>query len=81
MNSTMSDYKIIQWNAQSLRAKKEEVLKMVEDRRLVLLAIQETMLNDKSQVGIPNYNIISKEGHFNWRSHGGAALLIHECSL
>ena len=44
----------------------------------LVLALQETMLKEEIDFRIPRYSAISKTGHFNWRSHGGTMLLIHE---
>ena len=74
----MREHRIIQWNAQGLRAKKDEVIKMIEDGKPVILAIQETMTGDCNKVRVPNFNTVSTVGHFNWRYYGGVALFIHE---
>ena len=44
----------------------------------MVLALQETMLNEEGHFRIPRYNAITKTGHFNWRSHDGTMLLMHE---
>ena len=36
------------------------------------------MFNEYTQFKNLKYHIISKTGHFNWRNHGGVALLMHE---
>lgn len=42
------------------------------------MALQETMLHEGSTFRIPQFNLIAVKGHFNHRSHGEAALLVHE---
>ena len=56
---------IIQWNAQGLRNKKNELLDIIKENNASLIAIQETKLSDNYNIRIPNYNVISKEGHYN----------------
>ena len=69
---------IVQWNCNGIKKKKDELLAMIEEVQPLVLALQETMLNDEEYFRIPRYNAITKTGHFNWRSHGGTMLLIHE---
>ena len=68
---------IIQWNAQGLRNKKNELLQLIQDFSASVIAIQETKLSQNFNLRIPNYNIISKDGHYNQGQHGGVALYIH----
>ena len=68
---------IIQWNAQGLRNKKNELLELINENNASLIAIQETKLSENYHIRIPNYNIISKDGHYNRGQHGGVALYIH----
>ena len=51
---------------------------MIEEVQPLVLALQETMFNEEGNFRILRYNAITKTGHFNWRSHGGTMLLIHE---
>ena len=74
----MNNHNILQWHVQELRNKKDEVLKLVSDHTPLLLAIQETMMSGYNKFSIPNYHIFNKTGHFNWRSHGGVSILIHD---
>ena len=67
---------IVQWNCNGIR-KKEEIFAIIKKMQPLVLALQETMLKEV-YFRIPRYYAISKTGHFNWRSHGGTMLLIHE---
>ena len=73
----MNPTSILQWNAQGLRHKKDELLELIHDYRATLVAIQETKLTEEYNIKIPNYNVISKSGHYNRGQHGGVALYIH----
>ena len=44
----------------------------------MVLALQEIMLNKEENFRISRYNAITKTRHFNYRSHEGTMLLIHE---
>ena len=68
---------IVQWNAQGLRNKKSELLELIHDNCASIVAIQETRLSNDFNLKNPNYNLISKDGHFNHGQHGGVALYIH----
>ena len=74
MNQTTS---IIQWNAQGMRTKKNELLDLINEHKASLIAIQETKLSSDYNIRLPNYNVISKNGHYNHGQHGGVALYIH----
>ena len=73
----MNPTSILQWNAQGLRHKKDELLELIHDYRATLVAIQETKLTEEYNIRIPNYNVISKSGHYNRGQHGGVTLYIH----
>lgn len=68
---------ILQWNCQGARAKKDEIIKMIEDLNPIVVALQETMIGPSNNFRAPNYVCIRKDGHFNRRPHGGVALLVH----
>ena len=68
---------IIQWNAQGLRNKKNELLDLINANNASIIAIQETKLSNNCHIRLPNYNIIMKDGHYNHGPHGGVALYIH----
>jgi len=70
--------KIIQWNCQGFRTKKDELLNICRTIRPAIIAIQETMCRDDYQMKIPNFNCIQQQGHINRRVHGGVAVFVHE---
>ena len=53
-------------------------MKMIEDLRPTVIALQETMMPDNWMIRLKGYNRISKQGHYNRRQHGGVCLFIHE---
>ena len=53
---------------------------LIEKHNAVILALQETKLNDKCEFKVPTFNIIRKDGHVNVTTYGGVALLIHSDS-
>jgi len=69
---------ILQWNCQGIRQKKDEILEMVQQHSLSILALQETKLWNNSKFGIPHYNEIRRDGHYNVTPHGGVAIYVHE---
>ena len=42
------------------------------------ISTQETLLSKKTNFNLNNYNGLFKEGHTNYRAHGGVAIYIHE---
>jgi ribonuclease HI len=69
--------RILQWNAQGIRSKKDELSELIETHKTDIVAIQETKLWTNSKFSIPNYNELRKDGHYNRNPHGGVALYIH----
>lgn len=56
---------------------KQEVIRLVDECKPTILAVQETFYGNNFMVKIPGYNGICKQGHFNQRFHGGVAMYIH----
>ena len=77
MSSSMERIGVLQWNAQGIRGKKEEIVEMINIKKLSILVIQETKLPEYNNFNLPNYNIIRKDGTYNVTPHGGIALFIH----
>ena len=73
----MINTSIVQWNAQGLRNKKNELLELIKEHNASIVAIQETKLSSNYNIRLPSYNVISKDGHYNRGNHGGVALYIH----
>ena len=67
---------IFQWNCQGLRARKEEVVYIIDTFKPLAFAFQETMLSNDS-FSLPGYITYNKKGHYNRKPHGGAAISIH----
>ena len=53
------------------------MLNIINDVKPPIVALQEVMMQETKEIRIPHYNI-KREGTFNWRSHGGVMLIIHE---
>ena len=68
---------ILQWNIQGLSNKKDELIDLIHSNQSSIIAIQETKLSHNYLLKIPNFNIYSKDGHYNQGWHGGVALYIH----
>ena len=60
-----------------MRHKKDELIDLIHSCNASIIALQETKLSENFNIRIPNYNLISKEGHFNHGQHGVVALYIH----
>ena len=71
---------VLQWNTQGLRHKKNEILDLISNNNINIIAIQETKLSGDYNLKIPNFNLLYKDGHFNRTQHGGVALYLH-CDL
>ena len=69
---------IIQWNAQGISNKKEELIELINTFNCSIVAIQETLLGSNSNFKIPKFSKLLKEGNFNRRYHGGVGLFIRE---
>ena len=53
--------KILQWNAEGIRQKKEELVKFLAEQRVDIACIQESRLKDVTVFNIPGYTAIRKE--------------------
>lgn len=69
--------RLIQWNVQGLTTSKEDLLKLIEDYQPYIISVQETFLSDDYAVVLKGYNGIHKQGHYNYRYHGGVSLYVH----
>ena len=74
MNNSES---IIQWNTQGISTSKQDILKLIEQHKPAVLAIQETQLGNDFMIRLPAYNGLCKQGNYNRRFHGGVAMYIH----
>ena len=73
----MTNVSIIQWNAQGVRSKKDELSEMINLHNANIIAIQETKLWNNSNFSLPHYNTVRRDGHYNEGPHGGVAIFIH----
>jgi len=72
--------RLIQWNCQGISTSKEDLIKLIDQYKPLVIAIQETFLGNNFMINLPGYNAIVKQGHYNNRFHGGVVLFIHnEC--
>lgn len=69
----------IQWNVQGLGTSKEDLIKIVDEFKPSVIAVQETFYGDDFLPTIGGYNGFCKQGHYRNRFHGGVALYIHSC--
>jgi len=76
-SNTERNTSILQWNVQGISTSKEDILKIINEKKPAVLAFQETFLGNDFNIRIPGYNVLSKKGHYNHRFHGGVALYIH----
>ena len=51
---------------------------LISKEKTDVLCNQETMLSKQTNFNVKNYNGIFKEGHTNYRAHGGVATFIYE---
>ena len=68
---------IVQWNVGGMSNKKKEIIELINTYKANIVALQETMLSNDYLIKIPKYNVVAKEGTFNYRQHGGVAIYIH----
>ena len=67
----------IQWNVQGMGTSKEDLMKLVEEYKPIVIAGQETQYGANFISNINGYAGICKQGHFNRKNHGGVILYIH----
>ena len=68
---------ILQWNVRGASASKQDLLKLIEDHKPLVVALQETFLGGDFKIKLPGYVGLCRQGHYNVRFHGGVALYIH----
>ena len=71
-----NSHNIIQWNCQGMRAKKEELIYLIDSYKPSAFALQETMLGNIA-FSLSGYTVYNRSGHYNRKSHGGVAICIH----
>ena len=69
---------ILQWNIRGMTNKKKELLHIIQQYKVSVLALQETQLSSDYLFKIKHCTSIGKSGIFNRRQHGGVCLYIHE---
>ena len=70
-------YRLLQWNCQGLRNKKDELLDHIHNNKIDIVFIQETMLDSRNEFRLPGFNVERRDGHVNRTPHGGVATFIH----
>ena len=75
--ATHDNYCLMQWNCQGARGKKDELLDYIHNFKIDIIALQETKLDDKHHLKIPDFNVERYDGHINHGAHGGVATYIH----
>lgn len=68
----------LQWNLQGMSSSKEDLLKIIDDHKPSVIALQETYFGNDFMINLRGYQGICKQGHFNKRFFGGVALYIHQ---
>ena len=68
---------MIQWNVQGLTTSKQDLVKLVDELKPCVIAVQETWQSSNFVNKFGGYCSLVKEGHFNRRYHGGVAMYIH----
>ena len=63
-------------NSQGISHKKAELMDLKTREKSDDLYIQENMLQNQTIFNLINYNELFKEGHTNYRAHGGVAVII-----
>lgn len=70
--------KILSWNARSIKGKIPELSNHLEFNFYHLILIQETWLNPKISVNLPNYTCVRNDRESNSRyPHGGVLIFVH----
>lgn len=72
--------KILSWNAQSFRNKKSDFLNFINENTFHIILLQETWLNEKVDLSIPNFSCLRKDrvNTTNSRNpHGGVLIFVH----
>ena len=67
----------IQWNTQGILTSKLDLLEIIDNNKQIVIVMQEIFLANDVMIKLSNNNVITKQGHFNRRYHGGVALFIH----
>lgn len=71
--------KVLSWNIQSFRSKKSELLTFLQNNLFHIVLLQETWLNEKVLITIPNYECFRNDRNANSRNpHGGVMICIHK---
>ena len=68
---------MLQRNAQGLNSAKEDVVKLIDDLKPNIIALQETFQGEKYITNFVGYNEIALDGHHNRGYFIGVALYIH----
>ena len=68
--------KILQWNINGIKNKKQEISSLLSQYKIDIVALQETKVTSEYMYKFNNYNLYTLDGSFNRMQHGGVALYI-----
>lgn len=68
---------IIQWNINGFYSKYEELQLIIKDYNPIIICLQETNFNNKSNPTLHHFNIFTKNRNSHIRSSGGVAILVN----
>jgi exonuclease III len=70
--------KILSWNSRSLQGKMIELRRHLETNFYHIILVQETWLNAKVSINLPNFTCLRKDRESNSRyPHGGVLIFVH----
>jgi Reverse transcriptase (RNA-dependent DNA polymerase)/Endonuclease-reverse transcriptase len=71
--------RIVYWNCQGVRNKRSELIQLINKLKIDILMLNETHLNPKIKLKIPNYHIYRTDRQSNSTTNcgGGTAVLVH----
>jgi hypothetical protein len=72
--------KVLSWNCRSLQGKLQELKEFLQNNFYHIILLQETWLNHKVEIHIPQYTAVRKDRSTSLsdKPHGGVLILIHE---
>ena len=77
MNPTNDSLLILLWNANGLRLHLQELITVLQDRRVDICLVTETHLTSRSPLRVPGY-VSHRTDHPDDSAHGGTAVLVRQ---